>query len=84
MHLVQVVSKQQLMGRYGQLLSKLVHLRAFIDYPQQLQASAVLALTQLMAVDGEYCSVNVQVLFTLLHKRWVGTSRGAARGLQRA
>jgi hypothetical protein len=70
-----VASKQQLVGRYGQLLSKMVHLRAFIDYPQELQASAVLALTQLMAVDGEYCSDNVQVLFTLLHKRWVDTSR---------
>lgn len=66
---MQVASKQQLVGRYGQLLSKMVHLRAFIEYPQELQASAVLTLTQLMAVDGEYCSDNVQVLFTLLHKR---------------
>lgn len=47
----------------------MVHLRAFITYPPQLQASALLALTQLMAVDGGYCADNVALLFTLLHKR---------------
>lgn len=63
------------MGRYGALLSKMVHLRAFITYPQELQSAALLALTQLMAVDGEYCAENVAVLFTLLHKRWVHARR---------
>jgi hypothetical protein len=69
--LVQILAQEQLLGRYGLLLSKMVHLKAFITYPQELQASALLALTQLMAVDGTYCSDNVAVLFTLLHKRWV-------------
>lgn len=66
-----MLSKQQLLGRYGGLLSKMVHLRAFITYPEELQAAALLALTQLMAADGAYCSDNVAVLFTLLHKRYV-------------
>ena len=66
---LQILAQEQLLGRYGLLLSKMVHLRAFVTYPQELQSCALLALTQLMAVDGGYCSDNVAVLFTLLHKR---------------
>lgn len=65
----QVLSKEQLVGRYGGLLSSMAHLRAFITYPQELQSAALLALTQLMAVDREFCAANVALLFTLLHKR---------------
>jgi hypothetical protein len=41
----------------------------FLQCLYTLQAAALLALTQLMAVDGAFCSDNVAVLFTLLHKR---------------
>lgn len=75
---LQMLSKDQLLGMYGALLSRMVHLRAFITFPQQLQASALLALTQLMAADGAVCADNVAVLFTLLHKRYVCLSHAAS------
>jgi hypothetical protein len=64
--IVQVMSSQQLLGQYGQLLSRFCHLQALLSAPQELQAAALLALTQLMAVDGQFCSDNAAVLFTLL------------------
>jgi len=76
----QVLSRDQLLGRYGSLLSRLVHLRSFITFDLQLQAAALLALTQLMAVDGAYCSDNVALLFTLLHKRCEGCEGCEGRG----
>jgi hypothetical protein len=50
----------------------MVHLRAFVEsFPPELQASALLALSQLMAVDAAYCNANIALLFTLLYKRCV-------------
>ena len=36
---------------------------------EELQAAALLALTQLMAVDVSFCDANLQLIFTLLHYR---------------
>jgi hypothetical protein len=48
----------------------MAHLRAFVEaFPPSLQAAALLALTQLMAVDAAFCNDNVALLFTLLYKR---------------
>ena len=34
-----------------------------------LRASALLALTKLMAVDASFCDANLQLLFSLLQSR---------------
>lgn len=85
------MARDQLLGRYGGLLSSLVHLRAFVapSFPAGLQASALLALTQLMAVDARFCNDNIALLFTLLYKRCVreggregpDTTGAAGRGM---
>lgn len=61
-----MLAKDQLLGVYGQLLSRFCHKSALLSAPQELQASSLLALTQLMAVDGQFCNDNVALLFTLL------------------
>lgn len=66
---LQILAKDQLLGRYGQLLSKLLHLKSTLSAPQELQESALLALTQLMAVDSTFCADNLRLLFTLLLQR---------------
>jgi hypothetical protein len=62
------MSAQQLVGQYGQLLSRFCHLEALLSTPEDLQTAALLALTQLMAVDAQFCSDNAAVMFTLLVK----------------
>jgi hypothetical protein len=46
----QMLSQQQLLGRYGWLLSKMVHLRAFITYPQELQVLSELCRSHYMYI----------------------------------
>eukprot|EP00878_Enallax_costatus_P030286 GHUV01032961.1.p1 GENE.GHUV01032961.1~~GHUV01032961.1.p1 ORF type:complete len:313 (+),score=130.22 GHUV01032961.1:3-941(+) len=65
----QILAKDQLLGKYGQLLSKFLHRKSSLSAPQELQECALLALTQLMAVDGAFCADNLQLLFTLLIQR---------------
>jgi hypothetical protein len=54
-----------------------VYVPSFTTYPEELQAAVLLALTQPVAADGAFCSDNVAVLFTLLHKRYVLGGCGA-------
>ncbi|WIA41348.1 hypothetical protein OEZ86_004943 [Tetradesmus obliquus] len=70
----QVMSAQQLLGQFGQVLSRFCHFKALLSAPQDLQAAALLALTQLMAVDGQFCSDNAAVMFTLLLERSVSSA----------
>ncbi|WIA21063.1 hypothetical protein OEZ85_005385 [Tetradesmus obliquus] len=70
----QVTSAQQLLGQFGQVLSRFCHFKALLSAPQDLQAAALLALTQLMAVDGQFCSDNAAVMFTLLLERSVSSA----------
>eukprot|EP00775_Hariotina_reticulata_P007726 gene7726-7925_t len=67
----QMMAGDQLLGKYGQLLSSFCHLKRTLEVPQPLLASALLALTQMMAVNSNYCSSNVALLFTLLLRRHV-------------
>lgn len=65
----QVLAKDQMLGKYGQLLSRLLHLKSTLSAPEQLQECALLALTQLMAMDGAFCADNLRLMFTLLLQR---------------
>ena len=66
---MQMLASDQLLGKYGQLLSSFCHLKRTLEVPQALLSSALLALTQMMAVNSNYCSNNVALLFTLLLRR---------------
>lgn len=66
---MQMLAKDQLLGRYGQLLSSFCHLKRSLELPQALLGAALLALSQLMAVDMTYCANNIALLFTLLIER---------------
>lgn len=70
-HHMQMLAGDQLLGRYGQLLSSFCHLKRTLEVPQPLLASALLALTQMMAVNSNFCSNNVALLFTLLLRRYL-------------
>jgi hypothetical protein len=73
----QLLASRGLVGRHGALLSDFCHQQLLLEVEPGLRQAALLALSQLMAVDGPFCEANVNLLFTLLQNRWVG---GAGRG----
>lgn len=44
--------------------------RSLLAAHDDLQASALLALCKMMALDASFCDSNLQLLFTLLQNRW--------------
>jgi hypothetical protein len=46
-----------------------VYCRALVAEHYTLRASALLALTKLMALDAAFCDTNLQLLFTLLQNK---------------
>ena len=47
----------------------LVRCSALMNAAADLRASALLALTKLMAIEPRFCDANLRLLFTLLHNR---------------
>jgi hypothetical protein len=46
-----------------------IHCSAMMAAHADLRASALLALTKLMAIEPHFCDANLRLLFTLLHNR---------------
>lgn len=64
----QLLTGGSLVGSYGDLLARLC-MKPVLGAQPGLQASCLLALTKLMAVDARFCEDNVALLFTMLSKR---------------
>ena len=47
----------------------IIHCSAMMAAHADLRASALLALTKLMAIEPHFCDANLRLLFTLLHNR---------------
>ncbi|KAM7260107.1 hypothetical protein ACFE04_015848 [Oxalis oulophora] len=59
-------SEKNLIGQVADFLSKLCRNFSLMQKYPELQASAMLALCRLMIVDANYCSANLQLLFTVV------------------
>lgn len=71
----ELVSPKSLLGRYAGLARKIAVDNAA---PSELQASAVLCLSKLMCVQGEFCNNNLRLLFSILNSAEDALVRGNA------
>lgn len=60
-------------GNLACIPSSGVRCSALMAAHADLRASALLALTKLMAIEPGFCDANLRLLFTLLHNRCVSS-----------